>query len=264
MVKLVAGGDSFVYGSELKDCYTVDPVTSTPIEQVSQHTYSALIAKKLAVDYVCVAKSGFSNSAIRRAIMNACVQDADIKLALVTWSFTGRYEFRFAHDWEQISQWSIVDDVEKAIRQSFQNEDHGKLQHHLDKLQREKDLGISDFAKTFYRKVGSVKYWEIYNSLLEVVSLQQFFELRNIKYLFTAVDTDILKLAKNFESDESIKTLLDQIDLTKWSWFPGNKGFYGWTKINNYPYGTTHPLEPAHIDAAEILYEHIRHLGWVS
>lgn len=264
MARLVAGGDSFVYGSELGDCFSIDPLTSKAIEQVSQFTYSALVAKKLNADYVCVARPGFSNNAIRRTVMNACVQDPAIDLALVTWSFTGRYEFRFNHDWEQISQWSITDDVEKKIRQSFQIDNPNVLQHHLDKLQKEKDLGISDFAKEFYSKVGSVKYWEIYNSLLEVVTLQQFFESRKISYLFTGVDTDIIKLSKNYSTDESISALLSLLDQTKWVWFPGDKGFYAWSKNNNYPYGTTHPLEPAHSDAADILYEHIRHLSWIS
>jgi hypothetical protein len=43
---LVAGGDSFVYGSELKDGVTpIDPTGTAPAQQqVSQSTFTALFA----------------------------------------------------------------------------------------------------------------------------------------------------------------------------------------------------------------------------
>ena len=113
---LIAGGDSFIYGSELADC-----IDNQGHEQVSQLTYPALIAKETGMNYVCVARPGYSNSAIRRTVMNACEQYADIDLVIVSWSFSGRYEFRVSKEWRQISSWSAVDDI-KEIEKKFQDE----------------------------------------------------------------------------------------------------------------------------------------------
>ena len=85
MGKLIAGGDSFIYGSELKDGYY----------SPSQSTYPALIAKELGWDYVCTAIPGFANSSIRRTVIDACESTEDIELVIVQWTFSGRYEFYF-------------------------------------------------------------------------------------------------------------------------------------------------------------------------
>jgi len=44
-------------------------------------------------------------------------------------------------------------------------------------------------------------------------------------------------------------------------WFSENRGFYTWSKDMNFPFGTTHPLEEAHVEAAHIIYEHLRYIG---
>ena len=55
MGKLIAGGDSFTFGSELQDCYRLaDPEKGIPepYQVVSNLTYSALIAKELNLQYI--------------------------------------------------------------------------------------------------------------------------------------------------------------------------------------------------------------------
>ena len=111
MGKLVAGGDSFTYGSELKDCFRLGN-GHPPVEVYSNSSYTALLAKELNLEYVCAAHPGFSNNAIRRTVMNACTKHDDVELVLVTWSFPGRYEFKFNNDWAQISPWSTTDNAE--------------------------------------------------------------------------------------------------------------------------------------------------------
>ena len=267
MGKLIAGGDSFVYGSELQDCFHLaDPTNgiNAPYETVSNSTFTALISKEMQLEYVCTAWPGYSNSSIRRTIMNECYSKEDIDLVIVSWSFSSRYEFKFNDKWEQISPWSIEDNVEEIIDHSFQGENDIVFQGHIDRLAREKTLGITEFAKMFYKKIGSYEYWELYTSLIEIVFLQTFLEKNKIKYLFTCVDESLIKNISRHSADDSISTLFKQIDLDKWFWFPKEKGFYTWAKENKYPFATTHPREQAHIEAANLLYEHIRHLGWIS
>jgi len=257
---LIAGGDSFTYGSELSDCFVLSE-SSTPKEVHSQSTYTALIAKELDLEYICAAHPGNSNSAIRRSVMNACESNTNIEQVIVTWSFPGRYEFNFNNSWEQINPWSVADDAEKTIKKDFHIDNPIVFQHHLDKLKREQALGISDFARIFYSKIGGFEYWEVYNSLLDIVLLEQYLKIKDIPYLFLGVDECILINVNKHEHDVNIKTLYNQIDMTKWYWFPKHKGFYTWARDNKFPFATTHPREPAHIEAANLVYEHLRYIG---
>ena len=264
MGKLIAGGDSFTYGSELLDCHKLaDSEHPMPYEVISNLTYTALIAKELGVEYVCAAFPGHSNSAIRRTTMDMCEQHQDIDLVIVMWTFPNRYEFRFNDKWEQITVWSADDHVEVRIKKEFKNENNLVFNEHLARLQRARDLGITDFAKNFYRHVGHTEFWECYTSLTEILMLSNYLKLRNIPYVFTLADSCILHNQRHTK-DQSYKNLLRQINDMNWFLFPHNKGFYNWAQDEKFPFGTTHPLEEAHIEAANLIYEHIRHISRIS
>lgn len=262
--KLIAGGDSFTFGSELKGCYKIQE-DGSPIEVYSPNAYSALLAKGMNLEYICTAVPGYSNSAIRRSTMDICEQHNDIDLVIVMWTFPNRYEFKFDWQWEQISLWSIEDNVEERIRKEFHNHNPIIFEKHLKKLQKEREAGITNFAKSFYRYVGHTDYWQYYSSLVEIVMLSNYLRLRNIRHLFTVADDFAEAIINNqiHSQDPSYQTLLDQAKKTNWFLFPQNKGFNDWAKAEKYPIGTTHPLDPAHIEAANLIYEHIRHLGWL-
>lgn len=255
MGKLIAGGDSFIYGSELADCFVEHD--GVAVEQASQLTYPALIAKELNLDYVCAARPGYSNRAICRTVMDNCEQHKeDIKLAIITWSFSGRYEFRFKDSWEQISAWTTLETVDK-IEQSFNIDNPIVLNHHAVELDRAGRIGARDFAKSYYNYVGRNAIAEAYDTLSSIVMLQQYFLLNDIPYVFSGVDRF------NFNIDDiSISTLENQLLSVlsdDWIWF-NNKGFYTWAKDMRFPFATTHPKEPAHIEAAHIVYEHLRYI----
>jgi hypothetical protein len=260
---LVAGGDSFTYGSELKDGVTpLDPTGTEPARPiVSQSTFPALLAKDFGMQYECVAYPGFSNSAIRRTTMNTCERLDNIGLVIVTWSFPGRYEFRFNYDteerwgnWYSITPWSSIDDAD-AIKREFQVDDPIILEHHVNNLNRAKRTGISTFAKTFYQHVGDSSYWGCYNSLSEIIILQQYLKSKGIPYIFSMVDECLLNNCTHW-MDENITTLYNQIDFDRWVSFQNAQGFFTWARDYKYPFATTHPLEPAHVDAAKYIKEH--------
>lgn len=262
---LVAGGDSFTYGSELAD--GVSPHGLKPAYPiVSQSTFPALLAKDFAMQYECVAYPGFSNSAIRRTVMNACENIQNVGLVFVTWTFPGRYEFRFEYNtgdrwgnWYNLTPWSIIDNIAQ-IKQEFTVANDIVLQHHTEHLNRAKQTGTADFAKVFYKHVGSSLYWETYNSLVEIIMLQQYLQIKKVPYIFSMVDEALLNNCMHLMEDTSIITLYNQIDFDRWITFPNNQGFYTWARDFKYPFATTHPLEPAHVDAATYIKENYHEL----
>ena len=258
---LVAGGDSFTYGSELQDSVTpFEPDGTDPPRQiVSNSTFAAMTAKELGMGYNCVAYPGFGNGSIRRTVMDACETTTDVGLVMVTWSFPSRYEFRFNYDtkerwghWYNITPWDTIDDINEIKRQ-FKNDNPVVFQHHVEHLRRSKELGITDFAKSFYENVGSGEYWSAYTSLMDIVMLQQYLELKQIPYVFSMVDECLLNNCKKYQ-DASMQTLVKQLKMDNWVTYPGSRGFYTWARDENYPIGTTHPLEEAHVDA----FHHIK------
>ena len=84
--------------------------------------------------------------------------------------------------------------------------------------------------------------------------LQQYLQIKGIPYIFTTVDECLLENYKRW-SEESISTLYNQIDLSRWVMFPKKRGFYTWARDEKYPFGTTHPLEEAHYDAFKYIKE---------
>jgi hypothetical protein len=251
---IIAAGDSFVYGSEL----------ASPA-----NTFTALLGADK-----CIAWPGFSNDAIARTTIERCEQDI-VDGVIVSWTFPGRYEFRFAYDtgqlkspWYCINAWTIKQDV-KDIEQEFVTKDKIILDAQLESIRRAQKTGVADFAQTFYAHVGSTEYWEVYSSLKEIVYLQNYLRIKNIPYMFTCADNSILYNYTIDNADGVINSLVQQIDRTKWFWFPAGtrpqdtctpRGFYQWALENKYPVGTTHPLEQAHSDAALLMKDKFNEL----
>ena len=240
MIKVLAGGDSFIFGAEMPDCTW---------QQASKLTIPSLLSNSIGVDYHCCAKIGNSNSAIVRQIMNDCEQYKDQKLAVfVMWTFRNRHEFMFNHaidgveyPWYSISPWRISTGL------------------------------VKDFSNTFYKHVGSNTTYEVYQSLKEIVLLQQYLKTNNIPYMFTHADDSFKPHSTN--TNISVKTLYNQVDWDQWFIFPDQSkqsdiasnnfyqttlpnGFYKWAVNNQYPIGEkNHPLTQAHVDAAKLMQE---------
>ena len=266
---IVAGGDSFVYGAELKDCHS---------GQHSLSTFPALLANSIDADYVCVAESGNANNAIARQVMNVCEANKGSDLfAIVMWTFTHRYEFRFNYNtnrrsspWYSINLWDIVDDP-ASLKKEFVTFNAEVFDSHVNNKLMMNNIGLTDFAKTFYKHVGNNEYYETYTSLREILCLQQYFQTNQIPYLFVPADIYLENndMYTRHKDDISIKTVYNQINWNNWYTFPpgtgfdqtnGPRGFYQWSIENKYPIGTTHPLEESHQDAAKLMKDKFNEL----
>lgn len=262
-MNIVAGGDSFVYGSELKDC----------IRAHSHSTFPALLAHNNKHNYRCTAWPGMGNDSIARRVIKECYvheihHDTD-NFVFVNWTFPSRYEFRFNYDTGQrTGHWYGI--TPHTADQ--------KLENHIARMQSEhiaraRNLGMGEFAESFYKHVGG-DYWDVYTSLKEIVHLQNFCIANKLKFMFTCADNSILynKLIHNSSNramtmcDDNINMLVKQIkDKEKhWFWFPdgesGPRGFYQWAMENKYPSGATHPLEEAHEAAYQLMKDKFNEL----
>jgi len=261
---IVAGGDSFTWGSELADS-VVQPGVWEPVRH-SFKTFPALLASDYG-EYICTAWPGYGNDAIARTVISQCeIQIPDI--VVVTWTFPGRYEFRFGYDtkqrkspWYSITPWtSGLTDISKE----FHSQNKYTEEQFFKTIERARNSGVAEFAEVFYRHVGATEYWEVYSSLREIAYLQNYLTVKNIPYLFMCADNSIRYNHTIEHADADIKSLYNQINWNKWFWWPvgdaphetqGPRGFYQWAVENKYSMGTTHPLEDAHQAAAELIKE---------
>lgn len=242
---LVAGGDSFIFGTELSDQTNGVP---------SRKTFPILLSKDYLMHYTCVARPGASNSEISRLVVNYCETHTDInKFVLVQWTFPNRYEYYFEKiGWKSINAWD-VENSDTIINQ-MRNFSEKTLADQLKTNNFLKDAGVLQFAEMLYKTVANLEYWEIYSSLREMVYLQNYLKVNNIGYMFTMADDYLIQNHTVSNPDVTIQSLYQQIDFNKVVMFGDNqKGFYQWALENKYPVGATHPLEEAHAAAAQLL-----------
>jgi hypothetical protein len=186
------------------------------------------------------------------------------------WTFVARQEIAVNFDikrhdspWFPIDPY-VVGDESKASwfkkvpkdTKNWQGVNDGLHERYL----KNKSLGLVDFAKEYYKVTG--KLHDTYTSLKEILMLQDFLENRNVKYMFTYVSIHVMM---GFVDSVNTFTngLHNFIKFNEWYNFPGDKKFMGfddWAKANGYPYATSHPLEQAHKDATELLYEKVRQI----
>lgn len=244
---IIAAGDSFVYGSEL----------ASPA-----NTFTALLGAD-----ECIAWPGYSNDAIARTTTERCEQGG-VDGVIVSWTFPCRYEFRFSYNtgqkkspWYSINPWTISSDS-MSIEAEFVTKDADILESHKRTIARAQETGVADFAREFYKHVGGSEYWEVYSTLKEIVYLQNYLVLNSIPFMFTCADNSIWYNYTRYNPDSVIQSLINQIDLSRFFWFPEGqgsnqtetpRGFYQWAVENKYAIGTTHPLEQAHIDASKLM-----------
>lgn len=244
MTILIAGGDSFTYGSELPS---------------QDHTWANIAARDWEYSICNVAKPAASNSEIRRTVMDAVDQHKEHDLwVCVMWSFPNRYEFRFTYDtgqrdspWYSINPWTHND-------QNFEDHFHNTDEYIL-KLQREnranaEKRGISKFARMYIDQVADSEYWELYTSWCEIVMLQNYLKTHGIDYYFMYVDDSLFEC--NVETDRSLRTLQKEIDMER---FPIQQGMFNWAKETKQEFYTTHPKESAHQSWINMLYGRIRY-----
>ena len=240
MTVLIAGGDSFTYGSELPS---------------QDHAWANLLATRKGWNICNTARPAASNSSIRRNVMNAVNKYKDLDLFVaVMWSFPNRYEFRFTYDtghkdspWYSINPWTYNDE---NFADHFHTMDKDILVHQKANRANAEQRGMSKFARMYVYQVADSEYWELYTSWCEIVMLQNYLSNKDIPYSFMYVDNSLFEC--NVELDITLRTLKESIH-----WFAYDEGMYNWAKRTNQQFYTTHPQESAHEEWINMLYDRI-------
>lgn len=267
---VISGGDSFTFGAELATDNSVNP---------NPNSWANLVAQRIGKQHVNVARSGRSNSYITRHVLHqlqtALEQGTPTEkiFVQVMWTFTDRHEFaigiptgEYDSPWMYTTPYSHVDETESEWFKSV-DRDLPTWQNVYNSLKsfynKNKQLGIVDFAKQFSKLTQSMPDNDSYTSLKEILLLQNTLKCYNIPYVFTYVNQHVMNgMFKDSSNSCYLKSLRNLIDMHHWYSFPGDYqeyiGFDDWAKNNNYAYATSHPLETAHVDAADLIYKHIQ------
>ena len=242
MTVLIAGGDSFTYGSELPS---------------QEHAWANLLASRKEWNICNTARPAASNSSIRRNVMNSVHKYIELDLFVaVMWSFPNRYEFRFAYDtghidspWYSINPWTYNDE---NFEEHFFTKDDQVLAAQQANRANAEAKGMTAFAKSYVQNVAQTEYWEIYNSWCEIAMLQNYLIKHNIPYIFTQVDNSLFEC--NSAMDSTLSTIRSDINMSR---FVVDEGMFNWAKRTKQDFYTTHPRESAHIEWINMLYDRI-------
>jgi hypothetical protein len=251
----IAGGCSFTFGHELSDDKNGEiPSKKTWAYGLFQHVDGWNTNK----EYRCVARAGSGNPGIARRVFS--VLNDNVSHVVVMWSFLSRYDWamprhRLLEDtrWATISPWDTDTGHEEAFRM-LANSETQQEQWKVRKNHFE-ETGVKPFAESIYRHAAN-EYHEVYLSWKSIIWLQNILEKKKIPYMFTLADNTLFyqELTHHKEQDSFMNALHSEIDLSKWFFF-GERcmGFNQWALLNDYPRGTTHPLDQAHADAVQLM-----------
>lgn len=251
---LLAGGDSFTYGSELPDC------TNTVFSNMS---WSALIAKRKQLDYNCIAKPGSGNASIMRRVIESVESTDNIGLVAVMWTWPGRIEIKandhingcnvlteLTHEvpdgWIDVSVWNAMSFDERINMMPAKN-DPNFVKGYKNLYNAEKKIGLDDLARTYFTIASN--YHLLYQSAQYIFTLQCYLEKKNIDYVFAATTDHLLEMFTR--NDIPLTNLID-----KTKWISIDKGLYQWALENNYPISPmNHPVAQAHEDWLNACYQ---------
>ena len=258
----IAGGCSFTFGHELSD----DVDGKTPSQKSwAYQLYDKTRYPGADVDFITAAHPGTGNTGIARRVFEAVSKhnnelNTAIESVVVMWSFNSRYDWAMPRHknlektrWTTISPW----DTKLSDNQRHNALAGSEVQQAQWKNRQELmiETGVKPFAEAIYRHAAN-EYHEIYLGLKSIIWLQNILEKKGIKYMFTLADNSLFY--KDFQmhkdQDSLMKALYNELDFTKWFSFGERMmGFNQWAIMEDYPTGTTHPLDEAHEDAVKLM-----------
>jgi hypothetical protein len=250
--KFIAGGCSFTLGNELSD----DVDGKTP----SKKSWSyKLYEQTNNLDYFSCAFGGLGNQAIARKVFQA-ISENDVGCVAVMWSFLSRYDWAMPRHknledtrWTSISPWDTNRGTAEAFKKIAGSET--QIMQFNNRKEVMADTGVPQLAEAIYR-YGANQYHETYLSWKSIIWLQNLLEKKKIPYMFTLADNSLFyqEFTHHKEQDPFMSALHSEIDFSKWFSF-GERlmGFNQWALLNDYPRGTTHPLDQAHADAVKLM-----------
>jgi hypothetical protein len=220
-MKIVSFGDSFIYGSELKD------------NTDGSRAWPGLVANQLGCEYQTLAKPGCGNERIAMQIMHYfSANTAKDTLAVINWTWTHRWDFHVT-DGDGNQEWITLG--ESCVPE--------KLPYVIDRIQGHRLIYFyNDFAN------NSLLY-NRFRTLQTVANVQQYLNNKGVVNIQTYTDTQMFDAEHPGLTPDYIKELQDISRPAMSTW--NGLTFLEWCdKQNFYKTDWLHPLEEAHEAAA--------------
>lgn len=258
MSNFIAGGCSFTFGHELSD----DKEGKTP----SRKSWAYKLFQEIPgwnnnLSYVCVARPGTGNPGIARRVFSSVANTKDeIAGVVVMWSFNSRYDWAMPRHnlledtrWATISPWDTK--MADAERHNAIQGAEGQKEEWKNRKNLMLETKVQPFADALYRYAAN-EYHEVYQSWKSIIWLQNILEKKKIPFMFTLADNSLFYRDNKHHKDQDMlmDALSREIDFTKWFFF-GERcmGFNQWSVLEDFPRGTTHPLDEAHGHAVKLM-----------
>ena len=259
MSKFIAGGCSFTFGHELSD----DEQGKIP----SKKSWAHGLKTGPSDEYICTAYPGSGNPGIARRVFNAVANNTDTKCVVVMWSFLSRYDWAMPrHRDLEGTRWATISPWDTSITADERHHALAGSEAHQEQWKRRQDLmigtGVKPFAEAIYKHAAN-QYHETYLSWKSIIWLQNILEKKKIPFMFTLADNSLFyeEFEQHKDQDPFMKALHGEIDFTKWFTFGERMmGFNQWSLLEDYPRGTTHPLDEAHEDAVKLMLPQFKKL----
>ena len=176
------------------------------------------------------------------------------------WSFLSRYDWAMPrHKDLEDTRWATISPWDTNMRAEERHNALAGSEVQQEQWKRRQDLmietGVKPFAETIYKHAAN-QYHETYLSWKSIIWLQNLLEKKKIPFMFTLADNSLFydEFKQHKNQDDFMTALHSEIDFTKWFFFgERNMGFNQWSLMEEYPRGTTHPLDEAHADAVKLM-----------
>jgi hypothetical protein len=229
MKRLIAFGDSFIFGSELSDQSATNIIPS-------KLTWPALLAQQFNLDYSCMARPSASNAEILRRLLHYSKFLTAEDTVVIGWTYMERTEFYN----ERINE----KDVQTTFS-VFGGEDDYKWIPVTPSMAFKSPV-LKDYYTQFFTAETPMKYL----ALQQVGTAKMILDNIGCKYIMTHMSEPLWD--QHWHAPSYVQALQDLL-LPSISTFNG-KNFYSLASNNNLPIGVSdHPLEATHKLAAELM-----------
>jgi len=213
-MKLKSFGCSFIFGTDLSDCYSVP--------KGSQLTWPALLAQYLERPYECHAIPGSGNLQILESVLNQIPGSTSLDLFVIGWTWIDRFDY-YDSGWnpgQKRTPWNTIMPIDE-----------------------------NDLARTYYRSLHS-EYRDKFTCLNYVKLAMDTLNQQGIPFIMTFMDE--LMFDQRWHVTPGVQLLQDHAR-SRMTDFQG-RSFLDWSRNNGFAESATgHPLEKAHQAAADYM-----------
>jgi hypothetical protein len=223
---ICAFGDSFIFGSDLKDCNDI-----IARDAGSPYTWTRLLAKKLNLRHWGYSQPGISNLAIADDVIRIVSQKGNQVFYSIHWTWIDRIDFMPG----------IYDENNVGARYIVE------MPHKVGVWRSLTPTSKDEFAVQYYKHIQSDFVDKLKNLSIIYTTIQI---LQNYNCCFHMTSNDYLL----FDTTNHVgkASLLLQEKVQPFLHDYDGKNFIDWAKYNKFPISDNwHPLEAAHDKAAE-------------